>query len=85
MHRFQSGNVNNIDRYIRGDASCLMGGLRRLPQMHSNVTFPGTVPITGIFAVVPIFFYLLQKIRMFFCKRNYIFFLQLGTAVVIVG
>lgn len=87
MHKFQSGNVNNIDRYICVDPSCLMGGgLRRLQQMHSNVTFPGTVPIIGIFAVAFIyFFYPLQKIRMFFCKRNYIFFLQLGNTVLILG
>lgn len=86
MHKFQSGNINNIDRYICVDPSCLMGGLRRLQQMHSNVTFPGTVPIIGIFAVALIFFfYPLQKIRMFFCKRNYIFFLQLGNTVLILG
>lgn len=57
MHKFQSGNVNNIDRYICVDPSCLMGGLRRLQQMHSNVTFPGTVPIIGIFAVALFFFF----------------------------
>lgn len=57
MHKFQSGNVNNIDRYICVDPSCLMGGLRRLQQMHSNVTFPGTVPIIVIFAVALIYFF----------------------------